>query len=139
MHPAHHSAHQAAWLPVAALALSDAGGRLLVQRRPPHKRHDGLWEFPGGKVESGETPRAALVREIAEELAIVLAPADLTPAFVAEEAGEPAIVLLLYTARSWRGRIEAREGQAWGWFAPKEAALLDLAPMDRELLARLAP
>jgi 8-oxo-dGTP diphosphatase len=125
------------WRPVAALALFDSEGRLLLQQRPPGKRHGGLWEFPGGKVELGETPRAALVREIAEELAIALDEHDLEPALIAEEPGELPIVLLLYAARRWRGEPQGCEGQAWGWFNRAASASQVLAPMDRTLLARL--
>ena len=125
------------WRPVVALALTDGRGRLLLQQRPEGKRHAGLWEFPGGKVEPGETPRAALVREIAEELAIRLLPADLDPALFAEEAGAPPIVLMLYTCRRWNGAIAGLEGQDWGWHDRPSARLLDLAPMDRTLLERL--
>jgi 8-oxo-dGTP diphosphatase len=125
------------WRPVAALALFDRSRRLLLQQRPPGKRHAGLWEFPGGKVESGETPRAALVREIAEELAIRLDPQELEAGLLAEEAGEPPIVLLLYSTRRWRGTVAGLEGQAWGWFDQAGAAGLELAPMDRGLLGRL--
>ncbi len=125
------------WRPVAALALFDRSGRLLLQQRPPGKRHGGLWEFPGGKVEPGETPRAALVREIAEEIAIRLDPEELEAGLLAEEVCEPPIVLLLYTARRWRGTVAGLEGQAWGWFDLASAAGLELAPMDRGLLGRL--
>jgi 8-oxo-dGTP diphosphatase len=124
-------------LPVAALALADQAGRLLLQQRLPGKRHGGLWEFPGGKVESGESPRSALIREIAEELDIGLAPADLVPGLLAEEGGDPAIVLFLYTCRQWSGEPSGVEGQAWGWFSRQEAEALPLAPMDRDLLSRL--
>ena len=131
-----------AWRPVAALALFDGAARLLLQQRPPGKRHAGSWEFPGGKLEPGETPREALVREIAEELAICIDAADLEPALLADESSLPPnpapIVLLLYAARSWTGTITGCEGQAWGWFDRAAAMRLDLAPMDRALLGRLA-
>lgn len=125
------------WRPVAALALFDQGGRLLLQQRPAGKRHAGCWEFPGGKVEASETPRIALVREIAEELAISLDPRDLEPALLAEEPGTPPIVLLLYTARRWEGMPTGLEGQAWAWHDRAQATQRDLAPMDRTLLDRL--
>ncbi|WAT18557.1 (deoxy)nucleoside triphosphate pyrophosphohydrolase [Aurantiacibacter sp. MUD11] len=122
---------------VVAVALFDSQGRVLLQQRLPGKHHAGLWEFPGGKVESTEMPREALVREIAEELGLELDPALLQPAFFAEEGGNPAIVLNLYTSHQAAGEGEARDGQAFGWFAPDEAAGLELAPMDRALLEKL--
>ena len=125
---------------VVAAAISDCAGRLLLQQGLPHKRHAGLWEFPGGKVETGETPRFAVCREVAEELGIELAEHALTPAGFAEEArldGRPPIVLLLYTCLRWRGEPEAREGQGWGWFTPGEAAQLPMPAMDHALLERL--
>jgi 8-oxo-dGTP diphosphatase len=126
---------------VVAAAIRDPAGRLLLQQCPPHKRHAGLWEFPGGKVENEEIPQVALCREIAEELALVLDPACLEPAGFAGEPpadGRPGIVLLLYNCLSWRGVPEALEGQAWGWFTREEAAALDLPAMDRALLGVLA-
>lgn len=132
-----HRGKASTWRPVAALALIDHRGRLLLQQRLPGKRHAGQWEFPGGKVEAGETPRRALVREIAEELAIKLDPDDLEPMLLAEEAGDPPIVLLLYICRRWRGIVTAMDGQAWGWHDRAAAGLLALAPMDRTLLHRL--
>ena len=131
------SPNDQSWMPVCALALFDGRGRLLLQQRPAKKRHAGLWEFPGGKVEPGETLRQALVREIAEELSIGLDLADLDPALFAEEPGSPPIVLLLYTASCWTGEVRPTEGQACAWLSRSEAACLDLAPMDRSLLARL--
>jgi len=125
------------FLPVVAVALGCADGRLLLQRRLAGKHHGGLWEFPGGKVEGGETPRAALVREIAEELDIVLECDDLRPSLLEEEGGEMPVVLMLYTCARWSGDVRACQGQQWGWFRPDEAASLALAPMDRRLLARL--
>ncbi len=125
------------WILVVAVALLDQNGRILLQQRPEGKHHGGLWEFPGGKVESGEIPQVALVREIAEELGIALDPAALLPFAFAEEGGNPAIVLNLYTCRSHKGEPVGHEGQAWGWFDPAEAAQLALAPMDRRLLQQL--
>ena len=129
------------FLPVVAAAIRDAEGRLLLQQCPAHKHHAGLWEFPGGKVESEEIPRLALCREVLEELGLTLDPGALAPAGFAEEppAGErPGLVLLLYTCRVWRGMPAALEGQSWGWFTLEEAAALDLPPMDRALLAGLS-
>ena len=126
------------WTPVVALALTDAAGRLLLQQRPAGKHHGGMWEFPGGKVENGENPRLSLVREIAEELGLRLDPADLFPALVADEGGEKPVVLILYTAANFAGEPAGLEGQQWGWFTRAEAAKLPLAPMDRDMLHRLA-
>ncbi len=125
---------------VVAGAIRDGAGRLLLQQCPAHKRHAGLWEFPGGKVEDEEIPQVALCREIAEELSITLDPAAIEPVGFAEEGlgeGLPAIVLLLYTCRAWSGEPTALEGQTWGWFTREEAARLELPPMDRRLLAAL--
>ena len=123
---------------MVALALFDADGRLLLQQRPAHKHHGGLWEFPGGKVETGENPRLALVREIAEELGLALDPGLLVPAHFAEEGAQSPIVLLLYTSVHQGGEAVACDGQAFDWFTLAEAAALPLAPMDRSLLEKLA-
>ena len=125
------------FIPVVAVALRDAEGRLLLQQALPHKRHTGQWEFPGGKVENGETPRFALCREVAEELGIELAESELEPAGFAEEADDPALVLMLYTCTVWSGAPEALDGQVWAWFTLAEALDLPLAPLDRTLLAAL--
>jgi 8-oxo-dGTP diphosphatase len=125
---------------VVAAALERADGRVLMQQRPPGKAHAGLWEFPGGKVEPGETPRAALVREVTEELAITLDPASLAPACFADDAAEDrglAVVILLYTARAWIGEPRALEGGACDWFTRAEIAALAMPPLDYALLARL--
>lgn len=129
-----------AWMPVVAIALTDAAGRLLLQQRPARKHHGGLWEFPGGKVDAGEAPREALVREIAEELALVIKPSDCAALLLAEEAreGQPAVVLMLYRATCWHGTPEGLEGQQWGWFTREEALALPLAPMDRDLVKRIS-
>ncbi|MEL1250069.1 (deoxy)nucleoside triphosphate pyrophosphohydrolase [Aurantiacibacter gilvus] len=125
------------WILVVAVALFDENGRVLLQQRPAGKHHGGLWEFPGGKVESGEIPQVALVREVAEELGIGLDPAALEPCAFAEEMGCPAIVLNLYTCRSHAGEPAGLEGQQFGWFDLAGAAQLALAPMDRRLLQQL--
>ncbi|MDE1466528.1 (deoxy)nucleoside triphosphate pyrophosphohydrolase [Aurantiacibacter sp. D1-12] len=126
------------WLPVVALALCDGEGRILLQQRPDHKHHGGLWEFPGGKVETGESPQDALLREIGEELGIALAADQLRPTSFAEETGEKHIVLFLYTSREAVSEPVAHDGQAFGWFTHEEASQLPLAPMDRDLLARVS-
>lgn len=127
-------------MPVVAAAMRDEEGRLLLQRRPQGKRHAGLWEFPGGKVESGETPRQALVRELNEELTIRVDPHALELVGCAEgEAGEgePAIVILLYKIAGWHGVPMAGDGAELGWFAMGECESLPLPPLDRALAAQL--
>lgn len=89
-------------------------------------------------MEIGETPRLALVREIEEELGIDVSPQALAPALFAEEAGDPDIVLNLYTARIPTCEPQARDRQAWGWYSLKDAADLRLAPMDRQLLTHMS-
>jgi len=121
------------WTCVVALALADGEGRWLMHRRPPGKHHGGLWEFPGGKVEAGEKPRNALVREIREELGIALSGDTLVPAGFAEEAqaeGRAPIVIMLYRS-VWDGSaLAALEGGAIGWFTQVEIARLDKPPLD---------
>ena len=129
------------WLLVVAALIRDGAGRLLLQQALPNKPHAGQWEFPGGKVERDENPRFALRREIAEELGLTLDERGMMPACFADEAGVgsgPAIVLFLYDCPRWRGQPESREGQAWGWFTPDEAAALSLPAIDRSLLEGIA-
>ena len=129
------------FVPVVAALIRDDAGRLLLQQCPAHKHHGGKWEFPGGKVETGETPRVALCREMAEELGLELDPTALEPSGFAEESaqdGRPALVLFLYNCTNWRGEPAPLEGQRWGWFTREAAARLELPPMDRALLASLA-
>ncbi len=128
------------WMPVAAAALQGADGLWLMHRRPLHKAHGGLWEFPGGKVESGETPRDALIRELHEELGIVIEPEDCAPAGFAEDNGVPderQIVILLYTIAKWQGLPAALEGGEVGWFTPDQIAALDKPPLDVTLAKQL--
>jgi 8-oxo-dGTP diphosphatase len=125
---------------VAALALIDSAGLVLVQQRPAHRAHGGLWEFPGGKVEPGEGPCAALIREIDEELGIVLAQGDLFPISFAAQEPSPSdrpFVLLLYGCRAWQGTPVCEPGAALLWAAPAALAGLAMPPLDVPLVAAL--
>ena len=123
---------------VVAAALVDADGRVLVQQRPPGKPMAGLWEFPGGKVEPGETPEAALARELTEELGIGVETACLAPATFASEAlGGRHLVLLLYALRKWQGVPEARHASALKWVRPLELHGLAMPPADKPLIGLL--
>ena len=125
-------------MPVAAVALIDADGRILVQQRPAGKQMAGLWEFPGGKVETGETPEAALIRELGEELGIDVQAACLAPAtFASEPLGERHLLLLLYVCRKWRGQPQPLEGGALKWVRPVELHALPMPPADRPLIGLL--
>ena len=125
-------------MPVVAVALVDADGRVLVQRRPDGKAMAGLWEFPGGKMEPGETPEAALIRELAEELGIDVAAACLAPAtFASAPLGEHQLLLLLYVCRKWRGSPRALEGGVLRWARVVELHALPMPPADRPLIALL--
>lgn len=129
------------WIAVVAVALVDARGRWLMHKRPAGKHHGGLWEFPGGKVERGEIPADALVREIEEELGLTLSRDVLHPAGFAQtdrEGPESPIVILLYTCRAWSGQPLALEGGEIAWCTPTEAAGLDKPPLDHTLLAQLS-
>jgi 8-oxo-dGTP diphosphatase len=129
------------WIPVVAAALVDDRGRWLMHKRPAGKHHAGLWEFPGGKVERGETPFKALVREIGEELGLTLSPEHLEPSGFAQEpaiGSKIPIVILLYTCRHWAGQPQALEGGEIAWFTSQEAASLDKPPLDVALLAQLS-
>jgi 8-oxo-dGTP diphosphatase len=124
---------------VVAAALVDGDGCVLVQRRPPGKPMAGLWEFPGGKVEPGEVPEAALVRELAEELGIAVAADALVPAAFASEAlGGRHLVLLLYLAREWSGTPEPRHASALRWASVAELFGMDMPPADVPLIGLLA-
>ena len=120
---------------VVAVALIDSQGQILVQQRPPGKPMAGLWEFAGGKVESDETPRAALVRELAEELGIAIAPDALVPAtFASEPLGERQLLLLLFVAREWSGEPTAHHASALRWVTPGELRGLPMPPADLPMI-----
>lgn len=123
---------------VVAAALVDRDGRILVQKRPEGKAMAGLWEFPGGKCESGETPEAALVRELGEELGIETEQSCLAPATFAREMLENKhLLLLLYVCRKWKGTARALDAEAVKWVYPRELYGLDMPPADRPLIGLL--
>lgn len=123
---------------VVAAALIDADDRVLVARRPEGKQLAGLWEFPGGKVHEGERPEEALVRELAEELGVVVDAADLTPLTFASHAYEDFHLLMpLYACRRWRGEPRSHEGQALAWARARDLAAYDMPPADAPLIAPL--
>ena len=123
---------------VAACALLDRSGRVLVAQRPKGKMMEGLWEFPGGKVEAGETPEAAIVRELGEELGVTIAARDLEPLAFASHAYENFHLLMpLYLCREWQGDVHAREGQAVRWAKPEELRAIAMPPADAPLVETL--
>ncbi|MCP3735324.1 (deoxy)nucleoside triphosphate pyrophosphohydrolase [Sphingomonas sp. RP10(2022)] len=125
-------------MPVVAAALIDGEGRVLLQRRPPGKQMADLWEFPGGKIEPGETLEGALVRELAEELGIAVDAGALTPlTFASAGLGERHLLLLLYTIRDWRGTPRALEASALAWVRPAAMRALAMPPADLPLVAML--
>ncbi len=117
------------FIPVVAVALIDADGRVLMQRRPPDKEHGGLWEFPGGKVEPLETLADALVREISEELDLALSPEALVPLSFASVAHQPHVVLL-YSCREWQGVPASQEGAEIAWVPVDDLLGLAMPPLD---------
>jgi 8-oxo-dGTP diphosphatase len=123
---------------VVAVALIDSDGKILVQRRPEGKMMAGLWEFPGGKVEPGEVPEAALVRELGEELGIEVDIASLSPAvFASEPLAGRHLLLLLYLCRQWSGAPHAIHAEEIRWFRPDELHELDMPPADGPLIRLL--
>ena len=122
-------------LPVVAVALVDADGRVLLQQRPPGGSLAGLWEFPGGKLEHGETPEAALIRELREELGLDVETACLAPAtFASAPLGDRHLLLLLYACRKWRGQPQPLHATALRWVLPVEMHALPMPPADRPLI-----
>ncbi len=123
---------------VAAAALVDADGRVLLAQRPPGKSMAGLWEFPGGKVDRGETPEAALIRELAEELGIDVAASCLAPlTFASHSYPDFHLLMPLYVCRKWSGIVTAREGQRLAWARPARLGDYPMPPADKPLVAML--
>ncbi len=123
---------------VAACALVDAEGRILLARRPEGKKMAGLWEFPGGKIDPGETPEAALIRELKEELGIAVEAKNLAPFAFASHAYDSFHLLMpLYLCRRWQGKPQPREGQALAWVAPDRLVEYPMPAADRPLIPML--
>ena len=123
---------------VAAVALIDPDGRVLIAERPAGKAMAGLWEFPGGKVEPGETPEAALVRELEEELGIGTWASCLAPLTFASHAYDDFHLLMpLFACRKWEGVPRAREHAGLKWVRPGELGRYPMPPADRPLVAIL--
>ena len=124
---------------VAACALIDPDGRVLIAQRPQGKSMAGLWEFPGGKVEPGERPEQSLIRELREELGIVVKEECLAPLTFASHLYPDFYLLMpLYVCRRWEGIVEAREQQALKWVRPNELRNYPMPPADEPLISHLA-
>jgi 8-oxo-dGTP diphosphatase len=123
---------------VVACALIDADGRVLIAERPPGKALAGLWEFPGGKLERNERPEEALIRELYEELGIVVREACLAPlTFASHRYPEFHLLMPLYVCRRWEGTVTAREGQRLAWVRPNRLRDHPMPPADIPLIAHL--
>jgi 8-oxo-dGTP diphosphatase len=125
-------------LPVVACALVDSDGRVLVAQRPEGKQFAGLWEFPGGKIEAGETPEASLIRELKEELGIDTSSSCLAPlTFVSHAYAEFHLLMLLYVCRKWQGTAQPLEAAALKWVRPHDLRSLPMPPADEPLISPL--
>jgi 8-oxo-dGTP diphosphatase len=123
---------------VAAVALIDADGRVLISERPQGKTLAGLWEFPGGKVEAGERPEQALVRELREELGIDVTESCLAPLTFASHAYDDFHLLMpLYVCRRWKGDVISNEGQALKWVRARALRDYPMPPADKPLIPHL--
>ena len=123
---------------VAAGALFDRDGRILLARRPEGKDMAGLWEFPGGKIADGETPEEALIRELKEELGIETETSCLAPIAVAScNLGDFHLLMPLFTCRKWSGAPRAIEASEIRWVRPSELLKYEMPPADRPLAAQL--
>lgn len=123
---------------VSAVALIDRDGRILLAQRPEGKSMAGLWEFPGGKVEPGETPEAALIRELQEELGIDTWESCLAPlTFASHSYDDFHLLMPLFACRKWQGIAQAQEGQTLKWVRPNEMRDYPMPPADIPLIAML--
>jgi 8-oxo-dGTP diphosphatase len=123
---------------VAACALIDADGRVLIAQRPPGRPMAGLWEFPGGKIEPNERPEQSLIRELKEELGIVVREECLAPLTFASHAYPDFHLLMpLYVCRRWEGTAAALEGQKLAWVRPNRLRDYEMPPADVPLIAHL--
>jgi 8-oxo-dGTP diphosphatase len=123
---------------VVAAALIDADDRVLIAQRPKGKQLADLWEFPGGKIDVGERPEEALIRELAEELGIAVKQACLAPLTFASHAyADFHLLMPLYVCRRWEGFVSAREGQALKWVRARDLRAYPMPPADEPLIAPL--
>jgi 8-oxo-dGTP diphosphatase len=123
---------------VAAVALVDPDGRVLLAQRPEGKHLAGLWEFPGGKVQPGETPETALIRELEEEIGIDVVASCLAPfTFASHSYSDFHLLMPLYVCRKWSGIVTAREGQRLAWVRPARLGDYPMPPADKPLVAML--
>ncbi len=123
---------------VAACALVDSDGRVLLAQRPPGKSMAGLWEFPGGKVEAGERPEDALIRELKEELAITVKEPCLAPlTFASHSYPDFHLLMPLFICRRWEGFVSAQEGQAIKWVKAQDLRSYPMPPADVPLIPAL--
>ena len=123
---------------VVAAALTNQAGEILLQKRPEGKQMAGLWEFPGGKVDAGESPESALVRELQEELGIGVSIRNLVPlTFASEPLGDRNLLLLLYRGTEWLGEPVALDSPELRWVLPADIHVLPMPPADVPLVQRL--
>jgi 8-oxo-dGTP diphosphatase len=123
---------------VVACALVDADKRVLIAQRPEGKALAGLWEFPGGKVETGERPEESLIRELKEELGIVVKEACLAPlTFASHSYPDFHLLMPLYVCRRWEGTVTALEGQTLAWVRPNRLRDYPMPPADEPLVSHL--
>ena len=123
---------------VVAVVLVDPDGRVLIAKRPEGKAMAGLWEFPGGKVDPGETPEAALIRELKEELGVDTAESCLAPLTFASHAYDDFHLLMpLYVCRRWKGVVTPQEGQEVTWVRPMRLGDYPMPPADKPLIAMI--